>query len=517
MSEPASVRPLPDRPNLDHLRNQAKTLLDDVHAGSADAIVLFITHAPRTTPQNAKLADAQFVLARSYGMPSWPKLVEHVERLASQTTEEALLHRFGAAIHSGWADALRTLLQTHSSLRAKVNAPIFPFGGRPVSAVRGDASVLGVLIDHGADVNLKSDWWAGPWGVLETASPEAAEVYLARGATIDVFAAAHLNRLDLLESMLKHDPSLVHAKGGDGCRPLHFARTEAAMDLILSFGADIDARDVDHTSTAAQWALNRPPESMDRCNWLIARGASVDIFMAAASGKVELVDRALHQDASAIDARVNAPGYTPCPVGPGSHIYSFKLVDGQTPHEVAAEFGHRACLDRLLERSTPKLRLRVACTTGDEATAKALLRSMPALPDSFDADDHRILPHACWNRAPATTVKLLLDVGFDPYAPGPSNGTALHCAAWMGRPELVETILSHPRVKSRIDELLARRDTTHHATPLDWCCHGSTNCWHKDGDYEQVARQLMSAGAIPGKNLIDATPAVREAIESFTI
>ena len=50
---------LPDRPNLRHLKDQAKDLLK---AGRA-----------------ASLADAQFQIARLYGFASWPKLKAHVE------------------------------------------------------------------------------------------------------------------------------------------------------------------------------------------------------------------------------------------------------------------------------------------------------------------------------------------------------------------------------------------------------------------------------------------------------
>src|SRR5690349_22283986 len=52
-------RPLPDRPNLRHLKDQAK---DFLQAGRARSIT-----------------EAQFQIARLYGFPSWPKLKSHVE------------------------------------------------------------------------------------------------------------------------------------------------------------------------------------------------------------------------------------------------------------------------------------------------------------------------------------------------------------------------------------------------------------------------------------------------------
>ena len=59
-----SPRPLPDRPDLRHLKDQAKDLL---RAGQATS-----------------LAKAQFQIARQYGFASWPKLKAHVESLRTE-------------------------------------------------------------------------------------------------------------------------------------------------------------------------------------------------------------------------------------------------------------------------------------------------------------------------------------------------------------------------------------------------------------------------------------------------
>ena len=53
-------QPLPDRPNLRHLKDQAKDLLK---AGMV-----------------ASLTDAQFQVARRYGFASWPKLMSNHSR-----------------------------------------------------------------------------------------------------------------------------------------------------------------------------------------------------------------------------------------------------------------------------------------------------------------------------------------------------------------------------------------------------------------------------------------------------
>lgn len=56
-------RDLPARPNLDHLKKQAKELLQALKEQDPDA----------------QLADAQHALAREYGFGSWPRLKAHIE------------------------------------------------------------------------------------------------------------------------------------------------------------------------------------------------------------------------------------------------------------------------------------------------------------------------------------------------------------------------------------------------------------------------------------------------------
>ena len=146
----------------------------------------------------------------------------------------------------------------------------------------GDFAMVDLLLEHGADLDQRSDWWAGSWGVLDGGPDSMCDELLRRGATLTVHAAARLGRTDQLRAMLDADPEQVHAKGGDGQRPLHFARTEAVADLLLERGADLEARDVDHVSTAAQWQIVERPEV---ARHLVERGAEVDPVIAAALGR----------------------------------------------------------------------------------------------------------------------------------------------------------------------------------------------------------------------------------------
>jgi uncharacterized protein (TIGR03067 family) len=80
---------LPARPNLDHLRRQAKSLLVALEAGASDAIATFQKHLPAAKGMTAdeicashfRLADAQSAIARKTGFAGWPHLARHVEQL----------------------------------------------------------------------------------------------------------------------------------------------------------------------------------------------------------------------------------------------------------------------------------------------------------------------------------------------------------------------------------------------------------------------------------------------------
>lgn len=96
-------RHLPVHPNLRQLRNQAKDLLRAIRRGDRAALSEMEEYHPeRPQPGDATLVDAQLALARSYGLPSWPRLV-----LACQVTD---------AICHDRVDALRELMVRHPRL-----------------------------------------------------------------------------------------------------------------------------------------------------------------------------------------------------------------------------------------------------------------------------------------------------------------------------------------------------------------------------------------------------------------
>ena len=485
-------RTLPSRPNLEQQKKLAKDLIDAFRAGDAEAVARFRAELP--DKKTVGLAEAQYVLAREYGFSSWRDLKQHIESIA--TNQLPLVERFKKAVHARDADALRRLAPERDALRAIINEPLFGFDSPALVAANDDPDVVDALLELGADPNRRSSWWAGGFHPLYGATPATAPLLLAAGAIPDACAAAHLDRLDLLSDMLAADPSRVHERGGDGQMPLHFARSRAAVDLLLAAGADIDARDIDHRSTAAEWMLDdvRHPEKsrIAIAEYLVERGATADIFLAAALGDTPRARALLDANPKLLELRTGQGDYGEKP--PSSfHIYLWTIGSNLTPLQTAARFRRRDTLEAMRAYASVEQRLLLACHEGNRDEARAIVHSHPGIIDGLAGPDRRALTDEAWT-ANAPAVELMMELGFDPSArsvSGPTGGTALHCAAWEGSVECVSAILRYPSGRA----LIHTPDSTYKGTPLNWCNHGSLNCGNPKAEHAEVARLLLAAGA----------------------
>jgi ankyrin repeat protein len=330
-----------------------------------------------------------------------------------------------------------------------------------------------------------------------------ADRLLEAGAIPDACAAANLDRPDLLRAILDADPARVHERGGDGQTPLHFARSPEVADLLLARGADIDARDVDHRSTPAQWMLDG---RRDLARHLVDRAAAADVFLAAALGLADALREMLEADPSLLEKRTGQGEYGEQP--PSSyHIYFWTIGANLTPLQVAAQFEQPAALAVMRSFASPRQRFLAACAAADGDEARRLLREHRRLVSELTPDDHRALADAAWAPDPAA-VALMLELGFDPAIPGHDGGSALHCAAWEGSAAAVAAILRYPRGRA----LLSTRDASYGGTPLGWCLHGAQNCGRAGADHAAVARLLLDAGAIVDPGWEDAPEPVRAVI-----
>jgi ankyrin repeat protein len=598
-----SSRPLPQRPNLDHLKHQAKDLLQSHGSGDPQALARIRQSLPRcrgaSDDQIAQgrfqLSEALFVIAREYGFSDWPALKRHlsnggevpdslqtpvdlnafkaaveagdaeeVRRQLSQNHNlcehinepmfemntpaivyarrdralvdvllefgadinargqfwsrslsvldevdremaEYLIGRgavpqlaaFSAAVRRGNAAETRRLLEENPALRAHVNRPLFSFGSRPINVARDHLDLLDVLLEYGADINLKSDWWAGGYTVLDDVDPERAEALIARGANVDVNAAAHLGRLERVRELLDEDPARVHQRGGDGRLPLHVASTPEIVDLLLARGADIDARCVDHVSTAAQYAVDVPW----KCRMLIERGSTIDIFMAIMMGDLELVERALAEHPGCATKRAGQPDYPPVPSEAGGTIYQWKLP-AKTPHELATALGHLVIYERLMQETPSVEKLALACAVGDEPTVRTMLADSPTRWAELVEVHPELLAEAAWSNRLAA-VRLLLGLGFPVDEAGGTDGSPLNRACICGYAEIVRLLIAH-------GASLVQRNV-YGGVPLTACIWGSLNFRAHDGDYAATAEALLAAGA-PLPDALGGSPEVQEVL-----
>jgi ankyrin repeat protein len=504
------IRELPAHPNLEHLKKQARNLLCDALAYEADAQARFSNCNITTEP---KLADALHVIAREYGFDTWPALKLHVE-LASADPIEALT----AAIKADNATLVREVLGRHPSLRSHINEPLPNYGfDAPaiIAAVhKENREIIDALLDFGANINERSRWWAGGFGVLDSANPELATYLISRGATVDIHAAVRLGMIDRVREFLAFNSQLVHAQGGDGQLPLHFAATVEIAALLLDHGADIDARDIDHESTAAQYLASsrqymewQAPYRHDVVRFLISRGAKTDILMASAIGYLELVERILNDDPETIRTTVSERYFPKQDPRSGGSIYIYGFGWTKSPHMLAQQFEHPEVFALLMQRSPIWLRLLSAAEVGDEAYFQRILTDHPQLFLKLSANAaRRIIGVAVRNNTRA--IHQLLSAGW-PASPATENGqTPLHFAAWHGNIDIVRDLIAHNAPVNAFE-------TEHGGNPLAWALHGSQHSWHSDkGDYPAVTRALLDAGAqIPQpEKPLEATEEVLEII-----
>jgi ankyrin repeat protein len=194
-SSSGASQSLPERPNLQHLKNQARDLL---RAGSATS-----------------LADAQFQTARLYGFASWPKLKAHVESLGeigelksaidrndfdqvrAMMTRNRALHRapmgYGKNGPLTWVAECRVPWEPPGATRLAMarwmianGSDVHQGGDGPLmraALVGARVPMIELLVANGADVNAE---WSGYFPIIfapcETVDPVALKWLLDHGA-----------------------------------------------------------------------------------------------------------------------------------------------------------------------------------------------------------------------------------------------------------------------------------------------------------------------------------------------
>lgn len=477
-------RNLPASPNLAYLRKQAKQLL-------------------RALP-GAKLAAAQHQLATEYGFSSWAHLRSHVEGLALSPAEA-----LKAAVCDSDSARVREVLASHPELRARLDDPLpdYGFGQHALFAAvqRSDRATIDVLLENGADIRKRTQWWAGGFSVLDDCDPSLVPFLLERGASLDAHSLSRLGMLPELKELVAADPDIVHARGGDGQTPLHFACNVETATFLLDNGAEIDALDIDHESTPAQYMLrveqkrHYPRDRQDVARYLVSRGCRTDVLMAAALGDTSLVRHHLDSDPDCIRMNVSEEWLPKKDPRAGGSIYIWKLGAHRTAHSVARDFGHEDVFQLLLERTPDDLKLALACELGDERVFHEFLQKCPQGNRELSETDKQKLPNAAQNNN-TDAVRLMLEAGWPVDTAGEMGATALHWAGFNGNSEMTRHIL-------RFHPALELKSTEYAGSALSWAVYGSGNGWHREtGDFVGVIAALLDAGALVPANAEDLEP-----------
>jgi ankyrin repeat protein/catechol 2,3-dioxygenase-like lactoylglutathione lyase family enzyme len=284
---------LPERASLEYLKKLAKERLREL----------------RKTDPTARLAGAQFAVARDHGFPSWQALKTEIDRRRAPTLEaffaacaagdiitlRAALERdptlarernrdgtTGLHVAVKHPDAVRLLLEYGADPNARDagdNAlPLhFAAGGGPLDSVR-------LLLDAGSDVHGVGDvhrleviGWAT---IFEKARRDVVDLLVERGARHHVFSAIALGDLDLVQRVVEEDPEAIRrrlSRFEQEQSALHYViappdglvgglfRTGdhyRTLELLIELGADLEARDMKGRTPMAVAMLRGDREAM---------------------------------------------------------------------------------------------------------------------------------------------------------------------------------------------------------------------------------------------------------------
>ena len=457
---------LPESPNLEHLKNEAKALKKQ---------------------SGTRLAEAQLQVAREYGFPSWAKLKRHVEGFPN------LRQSFFMAVRDGDRELVSSILEQAPGLIRSHDPNEFGMVPIAAAASRNDLKMIDLLLSRGADIDARSDWWAGSFGALDFCDVRTADHLLKKGATLTAHAAARLGKAKELREILKENPDAVNERGGDGQFPLHFATTAEIVDILADAGADLDARDIDHESTAAQWRI----KEIEVLRRLVERGASTDIFMAVALDDPALIGRHLKEDPAFLARKTNEPGNPMIHhAAPGSPIYIY-TIGFCSPLQMAASQGKPKAYEFLFDQAPPTQQLLAATWKADRESA---MRLKGHIKDLSPQEMSQVSDAARYKQYEA--LALMLEVDFDVDAQDHEQMAAAHWAGFIGDPKSLEIILPH---KPNLNLL-----NCYGGTVLGTTTWGSVHGWNaKHGDYPKTVQMLIDAGAEVKKDM-QGSPAVNE-------
>ncbi|MEP6622465.1 MAG: ankyrin repeat domain-containing protein, partial [bacterium] len=403
-----ATRSLPDSPDLDQLRRQAKELLRDSRDADPHALGRFriLPSLARASDDELAIAplalhDAQSAIAREHGFPSWNALRERVEELTlnfddavrefieaatdgrTSRAERLLTLRpriTSASVYSalvlGDSDAVASHMAAHPEFARERGGPRnwepihyvchTSLGATSAASAHGLVEIAKALLALGVDPNTRFPWMHHDvyrpvlWGATRATRVAAlVELLLTSGANpndgVTFTLAAGAGDLETLTLLRAHGADSNQAWATDGSNTLyailHWATTPRGVQWILEHGAYADP--------------------------VFAANGETPLHVAARRWDVAMTELLVHHGADISRPR----------------------ADGRTPYAVAELNGNRPVAEWLrthgaLGELSDVDRLVAACGRGDRDMVESMLATRPSMRDEIAVEHYVALQRA---------------------------------------------------------------------------------------------------------------------------
>ena len=514
-------RTLPEHPNLEQYKKQAKELGSDAAKGLPSALARMHRHHPRLrnlAPDRLgviALADAQLVLAREHGYESWPKFAKHIETLRSVHRLEKLddppntFIEFASVDRHGWHGSgtlgpAEMILSRYPELGA---ANIY------CAAVLGDAMAVRAHLSRDRSLATAE---GGPhtWDALTylcfsrylrlDKSRSDSFVDAAR-ALLDAGANANTGWTEYIDDPPRpvREPAIYGAAG--------IAQNSGLTKLLLDFGADpndeetpyhvpetynnsvlqilLDSRRFNEKSLATVAAR--------KCDWHDDKGLKLALEYGANPNYQTVWRYSPFQHSIRRD---NGLVMIEMFLDHGADPNLSNQFDGRNAVQMAAYHG-RGDILAVLDRRDIEMRLDgidalvAACARADLDTARAMTVRDPDLLTLLLSMGGTLLARFA-GADNVAGVRCLLALGISPGALWPEgdgywdltkDSTALHVAAWRAHDQIVRTLIA---AGTPVDARDARNRTA-----LQLAVKACTDSYWKYRRQPDSVAALLAAGA----------------------